>query len=310
MLVFNYGVDYMSNNGLIFNIQHFSIHDGPGIRTTVFLKGCPLKCPWCSNPESQSNKIQITWDSDKCVRCKKCISTCTENAIEYKDDKILIDEKKCSISLNCVKNCPESALAYEGEYKTVDEIIENVLKDRDFYEESGGGLTLSGGEVLQQPRFAIEILKKAKENNLNTAVETTCFTNKEIFKEFIQYVDLLLCDIKHYDNVKHEEIIGVPLNRIHENIKYAVSIGKDIIGRIPVIPKFNYSLEDADKLSDLILELGIKKVELLPYHNFGENKYRLLNREYQLKDVEVLHKDDDDFIEYSNIFKEKGLELL
>jgi pyruvate formate lyase activating enzyme len=301
------------HKGVIFNIQRFSIHDGPGIRTVVFLKGCPLRCPWCSNPESQSKSIQITWDKKKCTNCRKCISVCPVGALTavLKDGReiISVDEDLCTGCLICTGECPERALSYEGKFKETDEIIKEVMKDQVFYEESGGGMTLSGGEVLQQADFAIELLEKAKEKGLHTASETTCYTDWETFARFIENLDLLLCDIKHYDSEKHKEVVGVPLEQIQKNIRYAVDSGLEVIGRIPVIPGFNFSLEDACGLSESLVRLGIKKVNLLPFHQFGENKYKLLNKTYTMGEVDAIKKDDPEFLKYASIFKDKGLDV-
>lgn len=301
------------DKGLIFNIQRFSIHDGPGIRTTVFLKGCPLHCPWCSNPESQSGNIQITWDEKKCTHCHKCISPCPTSALKavINEDKeiITVNEQGCVGCLKCTHDCPQGALSYEGEFKTVDEIMKEVMKDKDFYEESAGGMTLSGGEVLQQADFAIELLKKAHENGLHTTSETTCYADSETFARFIENLDLLLCDIKHYHSKKHEEVVGVPLEQIHKNIKFAVDSGLEVIGRIPTIPGFNFSNEDAKGLAKTLIHLGIKKVNLLPFHTFGENKYKLLNKPYSMSDVDSLKKDDPRFLEFASIFTDYGLDV-
>lgn len=299
--------------GIIFNIQRFSIHDGPGIRTVVFLKGCPLHCPWCSNPESQNNNIQITWDKNKCINCEKCIDICPtkslSNIIKDGNKIISVNEKTCVGCLKCKNECLQSAISYEGEFKDVDEIINEVMKDDVFYDESGGGVTISGGEVLQQAEFAIQLLKKAHENGLHTASETTCYTDFETFKRFIENLDLLLCDIKHYDSNKHRDVVGVSLENIQKNIKYAVDCGLDVIGRIPIIPGFNFSIKDAIGLSDALINLGINKVNLLPFHQFGESKYTLLNKTYNMSDVDALKKDDPKFLEFVSIFKEKGLDV-
>ena len=301
------------NRGIIFNIQRYSIHDGPGIRTVVFLKGCPLHCPWCSNPESQNGNIQITWDERKCIHCKKCISVCPIQALStsIKDGReiISVDHEACIGCMKCTRECPESALSYEGKFKEVDEVIKEVMKDDVFYEESGGGMTLSGGEVLSQPDFAIQLLEKAHENGLHTACETTCYTDFETFTRFIKNVDLLLCDIKHYNSTKHKEVVGVPLEEIQKNIKYAVDSGVEVIGRIPIIPGFNFSIEDAEGLSDILISLGIRKVNLLPFHQFGENKYKLLNKTYKMGNVNALQKDDPQFLEFASTFKGKGLDV-
>ncbi|MGT2933479.1 glycyl-radical enzyme activating protein [Streptococcus catagoni] len=240
----------MSQRGIVFNIQHFSIHDGPGIRTTVFLKGCPLRCPWCANPESQKKSPETMLKADG-------------------------------------KGCQTV-----GEEKTVDQIIEEVLKDSDFYQESGGGLTLSGGELFAQFEFAKAILQAAKKEGLHTAIETTAYTKHEQFVDLIQYVDFIYTDLKHYDQIRHRKVTGVSNNLIIKNIHYAFEAGKEIVLRIPIIPDFNDSLEDAQAFSELFQELDIKKVQLLPFHQFGENKYKLLGRDYQMAGVKAYHPED------------------
>ncbi|MGT2844710.1 glycyl-radical enzyme activating protein [Streptococcus hongkongensis] len=248
----------MAKEGIVFNIQHFSIHDGPGIRTTVFLKGCPLLCPWCANPESQKREPENMLKAD--------------------------------------------GQSYEtvGQVKTIDQIMEEVLKDRDFYEESGGGLTLSGGEIFAQFAFAKEILAKAKEEGLHTAIETTAYTNHSRFVELIQYVDFIYTDLKHYDNSRHREVTGVANDVIIKNIHYAFKSGKTIVLRIPIIPHFNDSLEDAEAFSKLFNDLDINQVQLLPFHQFGENKYKLLGRDYTMSDVAAYHPEDLE--EYQQVF--------
>ncbi|MGT2784309.1 glycyl-radical enzyme activating protein [Streptococcus merionis] len=250
--------------GIVFNIQHFSIHDGPGIRTTVFLKGCPLRCPWCSNPESQKASIETMQDA-------------TNPNLE----------------------------TLVGEVKTVDEIMDEVLKDWDFYEESGGGMTLSGGEIFAQFDFALALLKRAKELGLHTAIETTAFAKHEQFVTLIEYVDFIYTDLKHYNSLKHKRVTHVKNEQIIQNIHYAFKTGKEIVLRIPVIPNFNNSLEDARAFSELFDELDIRQVQLLPFHQFGENKYKLLGRTYEMADEQALHPED--LLDYQAIFQEKNI---
>lgn len=215
----------------IFNIQKYSIHDGPGIRTVVFFKGCPLRCLWCSNPESQSSEIQIPWDKSQ-------------------GDANLIRE--------------------QGRFLTISEIMKEILKDEVFYEESNGGVTLSGGEVLLQHKFATELLKLLKKQNIHTAIETTGFISSEIFEKFIDNVDLLLFDIKHYDRQKHFEATNVYNDLIIENLKIAISKGKRVIVRIPVIPTINSGLDDARGFCELLKTVGATEINLLPFHQFGQ----------------------------------------
>ncbi|MGT2934592.1 glycyl-radical enzyme activating protein [Streptococcus castoreus] len=248
----------MAERGIIFNIQHFSIHDGPGIRTTVFLKGCPLRCPWCANPESQQKSPEQMLTADG-----------------LKTETI-------------------------GQEKTVEEIITEVLKDRDFYEESGGGMTLSGGEIFAQFDFALALLKAAKEMGLHTAIETTAYAKHEQFVTLMGYVDFIYTDLKHYDQLRHRKVTGVPNELIIKNIHYAFKAGKEIVLRIPVIPDFNDSLEDAQAFSELFNQLNINQVQLLPFHQFGENKYQLLGRDYHMAGVKVYHPEDLE--DYQNVF--------
>ncbi|AGK95645.1 glycyl-radical enzyme activating protein [Clostridium pasteurianum] len=288
----------------IFNIQKYSIHDGPGIRTVVFFKSCPLKCLWCSNPESQNSIQQITWDKSKCLKCLRCVHNCEHNAISLNNNLIEIDSRKCVSCFRCVKSCPKKSLIIEGKYLTLSEVMEDIIKDNVFYQESNGGVTLSGGEVLEQYEFATELLKLLKENNIHTAIETTGYTSNEIFSDFIKSVDLLLFDVKHYDREKHFKTTNVYNDVIIENLRIAVEKDKDVIIRIPVIPTINSSLEDAKGFCTLLKSIGATKINLLPFHQFGQKKYELLNKYYSFKNIEQLH--EEDLLEYQKIFIENG----
>lgn len=292
--------------GLIFNIQKFSIHDGPGIRTTIFLKGCPLRCKWCANPESQSANVQILWDQKKCVHCLQCVKSCMYQAISCREGEIHIDEELCQGCLNCVSTCLQSALSNEGETKEIEEIVRIALQDKDFYEESGGGITISGGEGMSQPDFLKELVKELKKHNLHLAIETTGYIPKETFHELAPLFDLLLFDVKHYDTNRHFEGTGVHNEQIINNLKWAFHQGLEILPRIPVIPSFNNSIQDAAGLASLLTEIGLKKVQLLPFHQFGERKYEMMHKEYAYKNVKALQKED--LTEYQNEFIKKGLD--
>ena len=294
------------DSGIVFNIQKFSVNDGPGIRTVVFLKGCPLRCRWCANPESQSVRAEIMWDEKKCVGCHHCIEVCPHQAVSLKEGRISIDSSKCNGCGNCFHECPGKALKNEGELKTVKEVMDVVMQDLPFYEESGGGITLSGGEMLAQPEFAAALLKAAKENGLNTCCETTGFAKEEVFAEVIENLDTILFDVKHWDSQKHKEGTAVPNELILSNLKYAIDQGKDVLPRIPVIPGFNDSLKDAEELARVIKAAGGTKCQLLPFHQFGENKYEQLDREYAYKDVSAYHREDLE--EYLQTFMENGVD--
>lgn len=296
--------NYMQT-GVIFNIQKFSINDGPGIRTVVFFKGCPLHCKWCANPESQLAKIQILWDKKKCLHCHHCLEICLQKAIFLKDDNIFIDTNKCTLCKQCINTCPQKALTSEGEIKTVQQVLDIVLQDEVFYEESDGGITLSGGEFLMQTQFAKELLIAAKEKNLHTCCETTGFCTPEKFQHIIQYIDYILFDLKHWDSQRHLEGTGIDNKLILTNMKYAISTGKKVLPRIPVIPKFNDSLEDAKKFCNILHDVGSNQCQLLPFHQFGENKYHLLNKQYAYENQPALHRED--LQEYLQIFLDNDI---
>lgn len=294
------------NKGIIFNIQKFSIHDGPGIRTTVFLKGCPLKCAWCSNPESQLNQIQILYNQEKCIHCQSCIHICPQKAISMNDNHIDIDFSKCVGCLQCLDNCPNNALSHEGEYKDIDDIVEICLQDKDFYEESNGGITISGGEGMSQPHFLKELVQALKKHHLHVAIETTGYISSATFQELAPMFDLLLFDVKHYDSNKHYQGTQVHNELIIKNLKWAIHKGIDVLPRIPVIPEFNASLKDAEGLAHLLLDVHAKRVQLLPFHQFGEKKYDLLNREYRLKNKKALYPED--LKDYQQVFLNNGID--
>ena len=331
---------FSTERGLVFNIQKFSVHDGPGIRTAVFIKGCPLRCKWCANPESQSRRIQIMWDGRKCIRCGRCVMSCPEEAVipvgntfHTADDwsgpaspgvtfpkeamsmrqsdatspgHIHIRHSGCSGCGICVRNCPAHALTAEGEWKTAQEVLDVCLQDVDFYEESGGGVTLSGGEVLSSPDFAIALASLLHENGIHVAFETTGFAAPEIFDRVTPHADLLLFDMKHWNEAKHIEGTGVSNLPILANMKRAVAAGREVLPRIPVIPGFNDALEDAKGMSSRLHEVGIGRAQLLPFHQFGENKYASLDTPYAYAGVASLHPEDLE--DYRNVFVENGIE--
>lgn len=290
----------------IFNIQKYSIHDGPGIRTVVFFKGCPLSCLWCSNPESQDTRIQIICDKTKCVQCLHCIEICPKQAITLSNNHIQIDSKKCNSCFSCKNSCAKKAFSIEGKSLTIDEVMKEVIKDEMFYEESNGGVTLSGGEVLMQHEFASELLGLLKEKNIHTAIETTGYANNKVFLKFIDNVDLLLFDIKHYDREKHFEATNVYNDIIIENLKVAIERNKEVIIRIPVIPNINSSLDDAEGFCKLLKSVNAKKVNLLPFHQFGQKKYELLNKSYTFENIDQLH--EEALIPYKQIFIKNGFD--
>ena len=279
----------------IFNIQKFSVNDGPGIRTTVFFKGCPLRCRWCSNPESQLTAAQLLWDEAKCRGCRTCAMTCSNEAISWEQGRIALHPEKCRGCLSCIEKCPAGALTQEGRMVTSQEVLDECLKDLPFYEESGGGVTLSGGEALLWPAFCSELLEKLHEHGIHTAMETTAYASPEVFRKVAGHLDYLLIDMKHYDNEKHLLGTGVGNGRILANMKWAIENGKEVLPRIPVIPGFNNLPEDPSGFAEKLKEAGAAKVQLLPFHQFGEKKYQFLTREYAYTGTPNLHPEDIDW---------------
>lgn len=300
METINYGA-----KGIVFDIQRFSIHDGPGIRTIIFLKGCPLRCRWCSNPESQKMKPELMYRSDQCIRCGSCFKVCKVGAINLGKEYI-VDREKCTSCGECVLVCPGSALLMKGKTMTVEEVIKEARKDSIQYYRSDGGITLSGGEALVQSEFAKELFKACKAQGWHTAVETEGYTNEEVIRDVMPYVDLVMLDIKSVDPKKHVEFTGVDNKTILKNAKIIQEITNTVI-RIPVIPEFNASREEITDIIKFVKTLpNVKKVHLLPYHRYGENKYKLLNREYEMKDTKELS--DDYKSELKQIVESYGLE--
>ncbi len=299
-------------HGMIFNIQKFSINDGPGIRTVVFFKGCPLACGWCANPESQEPRLQIMWDEKKCRRCRTCVRSCPTMAIKNVDGAIVIDHRKCSGSGVCsergicVEKCPAHALKTEGKRRTVEEIMRVVMQDEPFYEESGGGVTLSGGEAMMQPEFAIALLKALKARGIHTAIETTGFASPAVFDRVIEWIDLLLFDIKHWDEARHKKATRVSNVPILRNMRHAIEIGKEVLPRLPVIPNYNDSTDDALGFVRRLKEVGSARVQLLPFHQFGEKKYEQLSREYDYAGVKSLHPED--LSAFRKVFVDNGID--
>ncbi|MBC8014422.1 MAG: glycyl-radical enzyme activating protein [Sporomusaceae bacterium] len=279
--------------GRIFNIQHYSVHDGPGIRTIVFLKGCPLSCKWCSNPESQSSESELAYNSNKCIglqECGRCFKVCPHEAIRKTDNnKINIDRERCQECFLCVAECPSKALHTFGELKSVDEVLKVVEADGMFYARSGGGMTISGGEPFTQAEFTIELLKEAKRRRINTAIETCGYTDWEILKKACAYLDTILFDIKSMDDDKHVMFTNVSNKLILNNFKqlYEGFPKLNILVRTPIVPGFNDSEEDIMAIIDYIKDMPNVRYEILPYHPLGQPKYEYLDKEYTLGGIKL-----------------------
>lgn len=270
----------MSTEGIVFDIQRFSVHDGPGIRTLVFLKGCSLKCEWCANPESQAADPELFFDPARCIVCENCLTLCTHGAVYKQGVRIVFDKERCFGCGTCAEKCYAEARVIKGRKMTVEAVVAEVLKDEAFYAASGGGVTLSGGEPLEQPGFSKCILKACKKLALHTAVETAGHVSWSGFERIIPFTDLFLFDIKHTDSVKLKEYTKADAARILKNLEKLVRRAKQLIARTPVIPGFNDSPEEIQKIARLVNRLGITELHLLPYHRYGQSKYKLMGCKY------------------------------
>lgn len=278
-----------SLQGLIFNIQHFCIHDGPGIRTTIFFKGCSLDCKWCCNPESISSKPQLSYIADRCKSVGDCVVACPEKAILTKavcESYKKINFSKCTVCGDCVDICPDFAYEIFGEYKTVKEIFKEIKKDKLFYDNSDGGVTFSGGEPLLQWQFVKELSILCKKNNISTAVETAGFVPWNNFLQTYKYIDYFLYDIKHLDSNIHKKWMGQSNELILENLKKLSRIHKKIILRYPLIPSINTDLKLVKKITALAKEIKCLELHLLPFHRLGSKKYEQINKKNYLKNFQ------------------------
>ncbi|MCL5072548.1 MAG: glycyl-radical enzyme activating protein [Actinobacteria bacterium] len=285
-----------SVKGTVSDIQRFSVHDGPGIRTLVFLKGCNLRCRWCSNPETQKYETELFFQPSKCIGDMACVDKCPHAAIEIqiKDRKreVYFDRKLCRNCGKCAEVCCSKARIMKGYQSSADEVFQVILKDKEFYANSGGGVTIGGGEPLIQADFVAAIFKRCKENGINTGIETAGYIPWEQIKKVILYTDFYLYDLKHMDPKKHLAYIGKDNYLIIKNLQKLVHMKKNIIIRTPVIPGFNNTVSELNSIANHIRLLGLKEWNLLPYNDLGRGKYKLLGREYPMKNDKSLQKED------------------
>lgn len=265
--------------GTVFDIQRFCVHDGPGIRTVVFLKGCPLRCVWCHNPEGLSGEPQVMLSPEKCIGCGECVVVCSTGAQSLKDGTRSYDPSLCARCMRCTDGiCPTKAVFAAGRVADASEVMEKVMRDADFYRESGGGITLSGGEPFYQPEFALELLRLAKKNGITTAAETCGAVSGEVMKKAAALCDTFLFDVKLTNEADHVKYTGASRRAILENLRYLDSVSADIVLRCPMIPGVNTNEAHYEEIGKLAESLSsVREVNIMPYHDLGISKYRKLS---------------------------------
>lgn len=276
----------MKQSGLIFDIQRTSLHDGPGIRTTVFFKGCPLQCLWCHNPESIRYKSEVSFNAEVCISCLSCVEVCERGAHQVYNGAHNMAHALCVACGNCIPCCTNEALKMIGERKTVEAVMAEVVRDIDFYRHSGGGITLSGGEPMGQFEFAVSILSACRERGIHTCMETSGFASQDKYRQILPLVDLFLYDYKVTGTDSHKDLVGVPNELILENLDFLYNQDAAIILRCPLIPGVNDTREHLEGIANISAKYPhLQGIELMAYHNLGVDKGRRLGQDSPLADL-------------------------
>jgi pyruvate formate lyase activating enzyme len=295
-------------SGMVFDIRRFSIHDGPGIRTTVFLKGCPLSCWWCHNPESQQPEQEVMFHPNRCLRCGACQAACPNDAISRQEEMFLTNPALCQRCGACVTACPAQARELVGKPMSVPEVMAQIERDIPFFDESGGGVTVSGGEPLMQPRFLQALLTACKQLDLHTVLDTCGYASWKTIEEVRPFVDLFLYDIKLIDNQQHIRYTGAPNTQILSNLQKLAKSGAQIILRAPLIPGINDGEEQLNQVAALARSLpGVQHLDLLAYHYAGAGKYDRLSLGYRL--AHVTPPDAERMEQIARFFRQNGLQV-
>ena len=296
--------------GTIFDIRRFSVHDGPGLRTTVFFKGCPLRCLWCHNPESQHRRPELLYWAERCTKCQACVASCAQGAIRWDGDRPVRDVEKCTLSGACVEACYSDARQIAGTRMTVEDVMSEIRRDIPFYEGSSvrGGATFSGGEPLLQPDFLLALLQACKASEIHTALDTSGFAKWETIDRVRPLVDLFLYDLKLMDPLRHRKYTLVFNTRILDNLRRLSTLGHNIIVRVPVIPGINDDVGNLQALGRFAADLpGLNRIDLLPYHHAAMNKYERLHRTYRLPNLHT--PSEDHLAEIAGVLEGYGLQV-